>query len=199
MENKKRNIFKIGIVIVDVIAVLLIIYSYIKYVNNRNNTYENNNTDNYTTYAYKVFKYNIPNNISFKELDDKKFRLDLDNAYLIVELYIDKDKQMYEHSDIYHKLLLENNIIVDDPKVINVNDYKVIVFNKTNESSVLCYFATENAFAYEVEIFNNDNSYSTDALSKVIDFLENATYEYDREIEYDFDIIDFSKLIVDNK
>ena len=184
-NNKGISIFKI-ILVVDIIVLFLMFICIL---------YKNNNTeDKNKVFNFKKFNYIISNNLEFTAADDDKFRIDGNDWYATVEIYIDRFNEMYENTDIYFKVLSTNDYEITEPEIKNIHDNKVVIFTKPQNKTILCYLSTINEYAYEIEIFNNDGSLDIEPIYDMIDILQNVTINANDNTNYHFDIIDFSKI-----
>lgn len=191
MKSKKTLIIKITIVIIDIIALLVIGLKYYSYLDKNNNNDENTNI----TYNYKIFEYSVPSNLLFNKIDDKKFQIKSNDWTANIEIYIDEYKSMYYYSDVIYSILSADDSTIMAPEEIMIKDSKIIIYNKPSAQSVLCYVSsTIWPYAYEIELFNNDKSYSTTALNTIVDIINTNIKVKENEIDNTYDIIDINKL-----
>ena len=145
-----------------------------------NNSNKNNTLDidvNNHIYKFKIFEYEIPEGLKFSDYKNKRFKIEGNGWYIIVGICYDSDSIIYDDIENFQVAIKNaaDEITISD--VIMIDDTKVITFQRSK--SILAYFATDFGFDYEVEIFNNDGSYKTDALNEIIGPLLNVTYEND--------------------
>lgn len=180
IPKRKISIFKLLLIITDIIVLIGFIITFVVW--NKNHMEEKNN---YQKFEYKNFTFNIPNDIKYSVIDEKKFKLESDNYEAIIETYLDKNQDMFKYRDKYYQILLNNGLNVDKSNEIVIGETPVLVYQKYDtRNSVLCYFNDSSPFAHEVEIFNNDNSFSTDYLESIMYILMSADYDYDSDEKY---------------
>ncbi len=181
------------IIIVDIIAVISIIFATSSYIKKSKN---NNPSTSGVTYKFKMFEYNVPNNLEFSDLDDKKFQIKGDNWHAQVEIYIDENHALYDYENIFYELLKHNaDSGIEEAEKVIVDQKVIVTYNKPSTKSVLCYYCSKIfPYAYEIEIYNDDNSYNTDVLNQIVDILEKATYDENDSNTYNYDVIDIEKL-----
>ena len=189
MNNKKSNILKIVLVTIDIIVIIgFIIISIIWFNNHNNSKNEDNTTTKETkTITYKKFTYEIPEDVSFKEIDDKKFELSNNNYRAIIEIFIDNNNYMFEKKDKYFKALLDMGYKVDEPYETAIGDAPIIIYNRYDDNnSMICHFKTPSLFTIELEVFNKDNSFDKGNIESLVKILRNEKYDYSSEEKYSY-------------
>ena len=196
---KKNKIFKVLLIIVDICAIAVIAFLYLnsKEKANQNITPNTNNTNNSNVNKAFTFKkytyYNIPSNLTFiKYLDDTSstdeafnkyaenmFKIKGDNWYATVEIMLDPDGYLFKYNKYYESLLISAGYEIKKTSFDNINNNTVIMYETVYEgkNSVLCDYTNKENFAYEIEIYNDDNSYSTEHLEEIIKILDNGKYD----------------------
>ena len=181
--NKTIRLLSIFIIF---IIIVFLCYSYIT----RYNTHEDDIRTTNETYKFKYFTYTIPDGLNFIDYDDNRFKIEGNGWYALIKIYHDVDIDIYyDNSSLYidgikHKY---NDIINND--VVYVEDVKVLTFNKEDTKSVLCSFATDYSYDYEIEIFNDNADYSIEPLQEFIKSLLNPTWDENEENNYYYNIL----------
>ena len=204
-DNKKNSIFKIILIIVDILVLIGFIIISVMWINN-NKTKNNNqnstiiNDNEYSqTATYKKFLYHIPKGVNFKKIDDKMFELSSDNYRAVIVLFIDSNNYIFEKKEKYYEESLKLSYNVTKPYEISINDTSVLIYNKNEEkNSLLCYFKSPSPFTIEMELFNKDNSFKTDYIESIIDILFDGEYDYYSEEKYSYYTTDTDPFFNDN-
>lgn len=183
IKNNKMP-FKIIMLIIDIIAIIILVISFIKWNSNKNDS----NT-NLEEIKYKKFTFQIPQEMSYSEVDNKKFKLVSSDYEAIIEIFIDEANYMFEKRDKYYQLLLSLEYNVDKPYEDTINGIPVLIYNKhidDNSNSVLCYFKINSPFSVEIELINNDGSLKKDALNKLVNIIYNNSYDFESTEKYEY-------------
>lgn len=192
MNNK---ILKI-LLVIDIIAIIILLIKYFDW-NNKKNISNNNNQivdKQKKEYEFKKFTFSIPNDIKYSVIDEFNFKLKSENYEAIVEIILNHEINMLTYPELYYEDLHKRNINVDPAKDLTMNNRKLIIYNKHGDSginSILCYFRYNQDFDYEVEIFNDDNSFNTKNLSEIMNILLDAKYDYKSTKKYNYYMWDF--------
>lgn len=180
--KNKNTIYKVLIIIIDIIFLICFIFTAIKWVNNHKEKVQPIVNKNVT---YKKFTFELPNDISYRELDNKFFELKSDTFQAIVEIFLDPKHFMFAKRDNYYQVLLNAGVQVEKPYEITITDKKVLIYHKhDNKNSLLCYFQIQEGFAVEIELFNDDNSFDTKNLTKLVSIISNNKYDYESLEKY---------------
>lgn len=167
------------LLIIILVAIVLLIISAILNKTTDNNVLNVQNTvvDMNETFKFKIFEYVVPNRLKYIAYSNRRFKIEGNDWYAIVGIIYDQNKKIYDDIDKFKTTIktYDKTITADD--VVTINDIPVVTFQKEKTKSLLCYFATPYDIDYEVEIFNRDGSYKTDALDKTMESLMNATYD----------------------
>ncbi len=178
---KNRIIYKIVLIIIDIIAVVGLIFLY-------NIWKENKRILDDEVVKYKKFHITIPNNIYYEVIDDYKFRLKDDKYEAIVEIFIDDETNMINYPDIFYNDLLKNNMKVEKQKIYKVDNQNIITYKlHDNVDSILCYMKSNiEGFAYEVNLYYNNGEFNESIFRNIKDILMNVTYDYQSEEVFDY-------------
>ena len=188
-NNEKRIKIWKSLIIVDIVVIIIMVcFLYTKYINYKKTNEKPN------VFQFKNFKYELSQNVKFSNYDEYKFKIESDNWYAIIEPSIDKEKQIY-NTDISYKLLKKYKYDVSEPKELMVGNTKVIVYEKFDTKTLLCYFLTEEEYGFEIEIYNNDGSFNTQSIYEIVNYLSN--YEYDNSETYEYVIINLNTVEID--
>ena len=188
-NNEKRIKIWKSLIIVDIVVIIIMVcFLYTKYINYKKANEKPN------VFQFKNFKYELSQNVKFSNYDEYKFKIESDNWYAIIEPSIDKEKQIY-NTDISYKLLKKYKYDVSEPKELMVGNTKVIVYEKFDTKTLLCYFLTEEEYGFEIEIYNNDGSFNTQSIYEIVNYLSN--YEYDNSETYEYVIINLNTVEID--
>ncbi len=171
MKKRKVNLWKVIIISDVMIGILLLVILYIKYLNVKNST------QNSKIFQFNEFKYIIPNNLTLKPIDDRTFKIQGKKWYMTIEIVIDENNYNNQRGNIIYEALTKNGYNVSKPQDIIISDNLVTIFNELNKKIVICYVATKKPYLYEIFLYNNDLSYDTQALSEVMNILQNFTIE----------------------
>ena len=147
---------------------------------------ENTIIDKDDTFTFKIFEYVVPEGLKFSEYGAKRFKIEGNDWYAIVGIVYDEEVNVYNDTEVFQSIIVgvgyAYNIVVGD--IITINDTKVVTFKDQYGKGLLCYFASDFGFDYEVEIFNKDGSYKSDALNVLMEPLLNVTYENVDNIDF---------------
>ena len=186
--NKKRII----IIIVDIIAIVGMIISY-NYSRKAKN--EINNVDfpkkevdeEKSWYNFKKIKYPYSTNITFAYFSNDKFKLSGDGFEAIIEILMDADNVIFGRTNQYYELLREQDLDVSKSNVTMIGGNNVIVYEyRENVNALLCYLKASVPFEYEIILYNDDDSFSIDNLTKVIDYLLQGEIVDDNNLYYSY-------------
>ena len=182
--KKNKSLFKIIMLIIDIIAIVILAFLFVKWNSNNN---DNSDTD-YNEVKYKKFTLQIPNQIEYRDANDKNFKLKGNDYEAIVEIFIDEANYMFEKKDKYYQAL-KSSFDVDNPYEEIINDIPVLIYNKRiddNSNSLLCYFRINSPFSVEIELINNDGSLKKNALNELVNIMRNSTYDYDSTEKFEY-------------
>ena len=200
MDNNvktNKSLFKIIIVIIDIIAIIGLIILLIKWNSNHSNNIDNtNNNVALKEIKYKKFTFKVPNDISYNEIDNKKFKLTSNNYEAIIEIFIDKANYIFDKSDKYYQLLLNLGYNIEKPYEDTIDDIPVLIFNKhidDTNNSLLCYFLYSDLYLIEIELYNTDNTFRLDFLDSLVDIMMNSKLNEDKNKNYTYSTINFSE------
>ena len=208
MERKNNKLFKILIIVLDIVTILVLSYTYINWKNNKTNktnnvdeTIDNNNSNSNSNSSettnkvrYKKFDFEFPSNVKYSEIDDKEFLLETDTYHAVIEIFIDEQGELFNDPTPYYQTLLKLEWNVDTPEKTKIANEDVILIKNHHEyNSVLCYLKAFDDFYYEINLFNEDNSFSTDRLPEIIDMLKTAMYDYNSQEKYTYGAIDYNQ------
>ena len=173
------------------IFTIFIIIAYLYYLyTTKYNTFEDNINATNATYKFKYFTYTIPDGLNFIDYDDNRFKIEGNGWYALTKIYYDIDADIYyDNSSLYIdgiKLKYED---IFNNDVVYIEDVKVLTFNKEDTKSVLCSFATDYFYDYEIEIFNDNANYSIAPLNEFIKSLLNPTWDENEENNYYYNIL----------
>ena len=199
--NNKGNTkiqYKWFVILIDIIIIVMFLLIKTNIISTNKNNIENEVTNNVSVKKFKSFLFDVPNNINFDygESSDR-FILEADEWKAIITIFIDKNNYIFRYSDVYYNVLLKEGYHPEEANSVMIDNNQVVTYNNRyeNENSVLCYFKGTDYFAYEVELFNRDNSFGTEKLSEVMEVLLNAKYDsksdekflyYSTELDSDF-------------
>lgn len=187
MNNNLKNhktLFKIIMLIIDIIAIIILALLFIKW-----NSSKNDSDTNLKEINYKKFTFQIPQEMSYSEVDNKKFKLVTSNYEAIIEIFVDEANYMFEKRDKYYHLLLDDGYNVDNSYEETINGIPVLIYNKhidDNSNSILCYFRINSPFSAEIELINNDGSLKKDALNELVNIIYNNSYDYQSTEKFEY-------------
>ena len=204
--NKKA---KILLIVVDIIAILGVFYMYhvwqtkrvdtpnekIPTTNNDTNNQESNpssveNNENpvnevdskkANTYKFKKFTFEIPQDISYKEVDEYSFKLSSNEFEAIIEIILHDDTNMLKNPDLYYEEITQMGMKVSKPEKIKLGIIDAIKYNVLDKNSNLYYFAYNSGFDYEVELTDKG-----DNIGRVMNILLTAKYDNDSQEKYNY-------------
>lgn len=185
------NKFKIIIICVDIIALIGLIYIFCVWTANHKNNEDNTDLQEETsqkTATYKKFTYKLPQEVEYNLVDEFKFKLMGRGYQAIIEIFLDDETNMFNYPEIFYNDLIKEGKNVDKHEIITINNKKVVTYKlHEDKNSTLCYIkGTPEGFAYEINLYNDDNTFNTDKLSGIIDILLNCTYDDQAEIAYEY-------------
>ena len=158
-----------------IILIIALVINFIMQHNSDNTANITNVTNN--TYKFRIFTYEFPSDLKFSNYDKKHFKVEGQGWYAIVGMWYDNTKTIYRRTSDFQEQLEYDMDVTFISNIITIDDIQIITFHEEQGKSLLCYFATDFAIDYEVEIFNQDGSYKTDALNELMEPLLNTTIE----------------------
>ena len=180
--KNKKTLFKIIMLVIDIIAIVILALLFVKWNSNRNNSNEN-----LKEVKYKKFTFQIPQEISFSEVDDKKIKMTNDDYEAIIEIFLDEANYLFDKRDKYYQSLLDLGYNVDNSYEDVINNIPVLIYNKhldDGNNSILCYFKINSPFSVEIELKNSDGSLKKDALNELVNIMSKSSYNYESTEKY---------------
>lgn len=183
VKTKKFSLLKLFIILLDVIAVIFIVFSYLYEKKNM----QQEEVEDGTIYNFNEFSYNIPKDIRYEVIDINKFRLIGTEWNALVEVFIDYNNDIFNYPNSYQKALKDGGYKVDKYKKETISGEPVIIYNRHDTNNVvLCYLRGNEPYSYEIMLYNNDKSFNTSNLNRIVKVLSNASNnsEYDGIASY---------------
>lgn len=191
MKKKKNILFKIIIVIVDIIALTLFIIAAFKWFDKKINNHDNEVFDQQQIFTFKKFNYNIHDEIEYSNIDENRFMLSTDSYNAIVMPYVADtdldDVPLNSYISQYEEYLRNNNIDVIDTSTIEIDDKIIYTYDISDKvNSILCYYQTFQPFYYEIELMNKSNSFDKEPLNEIITVLEDVYYDQESKQKFKY-------------
>ena len=183
----KRKMFKIIMIILDVLAIVMLLFVTKKWIDNNKNKNENEELKDYRTVKYKKFTLNIPNSVQYEGIDEYTFRLANENYNAVVEIINNENNFVFDNYDRFYNTLLEDGYIINKYYSENIIETPVLIidnYNNMNDTK-LYFFKILNPFAVKI-ILTNENNISENDLATIINILTNASYDYDSDKLYNY-------------
>ena len=190
---KKRTLEVVIIFAISILITVLLAFCYIHYFNKKTIPTPTVPVDNKTVYSFKIFTYEVPNNLKFTDYNDSQFKIEGTGWYALVKLYYDENISIYSNSEVFSNIinLIEKDIESSEKFILN--NREIISFNKSSDKSILCYFSGGLVYDYEVRIYNDDNTYNNECLKEIVPILTSYELDLTNINNYQFDVIDLKK------
>ena len=176
-----------------VLALGIIIFLVSKYINTNKSNSNNkpNSSPNIETKSFTFRKYtyyNIPTNLTFSTFEDKIFKISSDGWYATVELLHDPDGYVIKYNKEYKDMLKEDGYIIDDTSLEQIENNYVVIHKSIfdNKNIVIADYTNREGFAYEIKIFNDNDSYDMECLKDIIKTLNNGKYDETNTEKYHY-------------
>ncbi len=167
----KKMSFKTLIIIIDIFVFFGLIFLIINWSDNN----KNNSKD--SIIHFKDFTYTIPSDIEYISVETNSFVLNCDQYKAYVKIFTRNEVDLLTNVINYGDYMLNQDIEIISLNAFNIDDTTIYVYKKSNgKNSLLYYFDTIEPFLYEVELYNNDNSFNADYFSSIFNILKNASY-----------------------
>ena len=192
MEIDKKTVIRTLIVLVDIVVLIWFIVMCFQWFDRKMNTGEvEGHADNTVSQTYRKFTYDVPEDIDFSIVSEYRFMLKSDSYEALVMPFVadtdEDDTPIETYVNDFETYLHNYGINVSPLITIEVNDHTVYTYNKSmDRNSVLCYYHTFSPFYYEIELFNNNEEYDTDALEEIINILETAYYDSENSEKFEY-------------
>ncbi len=185
----KNDRIKVLIICIDIIAVIGLIYTFCVWIKNNKNNIDNTKEETTTkTVIYKKFTFYIPSEVEYSPIDEYKFKLKGEDYEAVIEIFLDNETNMLNYPEIFYNDLIKAGKNVDNYEIITVNEQNVVTYKlHEDNNSTLCYVkGIPEGFAYEINLYNNNNTFDTSRLKEIIDILYNCTYNHQTEKTYNY-------------
>ena len=196
MERKNSKIFKIILVIIDILAVLMMFFVYKRWANNKMNEQIIDEPTN-KVIVFNSFTFLLPEDIAYYVTNEKSFIFTGELFQANMEVLIDEDDNIEKKYDtLFYDQLKNNGFDVSAPSITVIDDVNVIGYNYTYEdgvNAVFCYFKFAPSYWAEAILFNEDNSFDVNTLEPVVNILKNAVHDEnfdDKDLYYHYVIDD---------
>ena len=183
--NKFRN-FKIYMLIIDFIVITTIVFLLI----NQYNQSKESTTEYLQGADFKKFTILYPLDYEYNEVDDDTFSLKNNKYKANVKIFVmNGETTLGAYMDEYYEYLVANGASVVGPDYKTDGEITMYIFNKEENGvkSTLCYFQVITPYVYEVEIFNNDNSFDATSVDDIYSILYDTKYNEDDVKLYRYD------------
>lgn len=185
MKNSK--IFKVLIIVVDIIAVLALCMITYKWIKNHSNQV----TEGPKEHTFKKITFTVPGGVQYKVLDEYGFELRTDNYIATTEPILNSNNFIFGDNDGLRTLLEKTGYTFDSYTVETIANKDVLIFNNVdgNENMHLCYFASVDDFVIQVflETLTENQSY-VDNLTEIIEIMNTATFDYESTAKYYYNL-----------
>lgn len=185
MKTNKLIIFRIIIVIVDIIVLTLFVISCFKWFD------KEKNNESHDTYTFRKFVYNKHDGFGYSGVDYYKFMLAKNDYNAIVMPYVSDEWEdtvpLSEYTLGYAEYLQEHGLNVVRSYDVNIDDKDIYVFNIDDDNnSMLCYYQTFSPFYYEIKLVNKSGEFDLEPLYEIIDALQDVYYDDEMEELFEY-------------
>lgn len=184
---KDKKIFKVLLILVDIIAILalcMVTYKWIK-------THSNQATEGPREQEFKKFTFTIPTGVQYNVLDEYGFELRTDNYIATTEPILNSNNFIFGDNEGLRALLEKTGYTFDSYSVETISDKEVLIFSNVdgNENMYLCYFNSVDDFVIQVflETLTENQSY-VDNLTEIIKIMDTATFDYESSVKYYYNL-----------
>ena len=188
MRNNK--LFKIGLIVVDIIVLAFLVFSYIRWSNSKerekkqdqpNNNIEEN-VNSYSSVNFNNFVIKIPSKYKYKH-DDKNsdsmiIYTEVESWAAYVEQFETKDKSFMDKYEAIEKNLKESNYDVSNAskKTYNGKDYVVMDYadKYSEQNAIIAYATIDDEYKAEITVYDNEKDKLLETLEIVLDIIATA-------------------------
>ena len=191
MKINKSILFKIIIVILDIIALTMFIIATYRWFNKKMNTDNSEALQEQQKFTFKKFNYNIHPGIQYNNLNDYKFMLSNDKYDATIMPYVantDDDLiPLSSYANEYSDYLRDHGLDVQNTDIYTINDKTIYTFSIADATnSILCYYQTFSPFYYEIGLVNKNNTFDIESLNEIIDALQDVYYDQESKELFDY-------------
>lgn len=138
-------------------------------------------SDESTTYKYKHYEYEIPNEIEFvpseltfklKSKTEKKWEANISLMYDDLKIFT-KEPERIEYR------LINKEYNIDEIKNVEINNHKytIALCSIDTVNHVIAYIDTNIQYGYEIDIINNNEESGQEVLSIIDNIIHNAKHD----------------------
>ncbi len=182
---KKNNIFKVLIIVIDIIAIVGLIFVAKNWLDKKR---ENNSvpTSEIQTVIYKNFTFEVTNDYEYIPMYDDLFGLGNNDYRGTIEFVINQDDYIFNDPAGYFDDLNSLEYNLSSFEKTNINDQEVLKFTSSSEENYTLYcFKLNDDYAVNIEInVWNEEMNSDEVMAEFMDILSKSNYDDSEEYHY---------------